>query len=148
MSLLIKMDIYRCTDPYQYKTPEHWASKVSYSEEQLESLIKAYKRDLKGCSYWYCVITRVDHDKEDWITTQILSQKNKLKQRIQLNAEAKPKEGERRRVRVMSPHMPVMPSSLSLNAMIQQMETMPLYGIGPSYDGPTSSSPINGTELS
>jgi hypothetical protein len=122
MPLLILADVYRCSDAYEYGTPEHYMAKKYFNEAHVANLLKFAKREFKQCSYWFIRITRVDMDKDEFVTTELITHKNKLKKRIQLNAHAKP-ETPNKRVRTnISSTMPT--PSASLAEMVAHMEAM------------------------
>jgi hypothetical protein len=122
MSVLILADVYRCSDAYSYGSPEHYMAKKYVEESQVTDLIKYSKREFKHCSYWFIRITRVDMDKDEFVTTEIITHKNKLKTRIQLNVDAKPETPNKRVRTVISSTMPT--PSLSLAEMVAHVEAV------------------------
>lgn len=137
MPLLILADVYRCSDAYSYGSPEHYMAKKYVEESQVADLIKYSKREFKHCSYWFIRITRIDMDKDEFVTTEIITHKNKLKTRIQLNADAKPTTKTRQRM--LYPDIMPAPTA-SLTQMIAQMEAM--------AQGSNTISPTTGTQPS
>ena len=123
MPVLIFADVYRCSDPYEYGSPEHWMAKKYFNESQVDDLLKLVKRDLKQCSYWYIRLTRVNMDNDEFVTNEFITHKNKLKKRIQLNAEAKP-ELPKMRIPKSPTEMPMPTPTASLAQMVAQMEAL------------------------
>lgn len=123
MPVLIHVDVYASRNVYAYDKPERMLVKKFALEEQVHDLIKFVTKEFKrgSASYWFMVISRQDFDQDDWIKTEVIQKKHPLKERIQLNTDAK---GKAPKPKSRFAHL-IMPAT-TMAALFQPLESPPV----------------------